>query len=46
MMPDGGLQTVYDVEKAAGKIKGEVDLSKTYTNAFALQANKELGYIQ
>jgi NitT/TauT family transport system substrate-binding protein len=46
MMPDGGPQTVYDVEKAAGKIKGEVDLAKTYTNAFALQANKDLGYIK
>jgi NitT/TauT family transport system substrate-binding protein len=46
MMPDGGPQTVYDVEKAAGKIKGEVDLNKTYTNEFALQANKDLGYIK
>ena len=46
MMPDGGPQTVYDVEKAAGKITGNVDLSKTYTNAFVIEANKELGYAQ
>ena len=46
MMPDGGPQTVYDVEKAAGKITGQVDLSKTYTNEFAIAANKQLGYMQ
>ena len=46
MMPDGGPQTVYDVEKLAGKITGNVDLSKTYTNAFVIEANKELGYAQ
>jgi NitT/TauT family transport system substrate-binding protein len=46
MMPDGGPQTVYDVEKAAGKITGPVDLSKTYTNEFAIAANKQLGYMQ
>jgi len=46
MMPDGGPKTVFDVEKAAGKIKAEVDLAKTFTNEFALQANKELGYIK
>jgi NitT/TauT family transport system substrate-binding protein len=46
MMPDGGPQTVLDVEKAAGKIKGDVDLSKTYTNDFVIQANKDLGYIK
>ena len=46
MMPDGGPQTVLDVEKAAGKIKGDVDLSKTFTNEFVIQANKDLGYIK
>jgi NitT/TauT family transport system substrate-binding protein len=46
MMPNGGPQTVLDVEKAAGKIKGDVDLSKTYTDDFAVQANKDLGYIK
>ena len=44
MMPEGGPQTVLDVEKAAGKIKGDVDLSKTYTNEFVIQANKDLGF--
>ena len=44
MMPDGGPQTVFDVEKAAGKIKADVDLTKTFTNEFAIQANKDLGY--
>jgi len=44
MMPDGGPQTVLDVEKAAGKAKGEVDLAKTFTNDFVIAANKELGY--
>jgi NitT/TauT family transport system substrate-binding protein len=44
MMPEGGPQTVLDVEKAAGKIKGDVDLSKTFTNEFVIQANKDLGY--
>jgi NitT/TauT family transport system substrate-binding protein len=39
LMPDGGPQTVFDVEKAAGKIKADVDLSKTFTNEFAIQAN-------
>jgi NitT/TauT family transport system substrate-binding protein len=46
MMPNGGPQTVLDVEKAAGKIKGDVDLSKTYTDDFVVQANKDLGYIK
>jgi NitT/TauT family transport system substrate-binding protein len=44
MMPEGGPQTVLDVEKAAGKIKGEVNLDTTYTNEFVIQANKELGF--
>ena len=46
MMPEGGPQTVFDVEKAAGKITGPVDLAKTYTNEFAAQANKELGFVK
>jgi len=44
MMPEGGPQVVADVEKAAGKLKVDVDLSKTYTNAFVIEANKALGY--
>ena len=44
MMPDGGPQTVLDVEKAAGKIKGDVDLAKTFTNEFVAKANKDQGF--
>lgn len=33
-MPESGPQTVYDIEKAAGKVTGEIDFSKTYTNEF------------
>jgi NitT/TauT family transport system substrate-binding protein len=44
MMPEDGPKTVLDVLKQAGKIKGDVDLSKTYTNAYVIKANKELGY--
>jgi NitT/TauT family transport system substrate-binding protein len=39
-MPPSGPQTVYDMEKAAGKVKGAVDLSKTYTNEFVDAAKK------
>ena len=44
MMAEGGPETVMAVEKAAGKIKVEVDLAKTFTNDFAAAANKELGF--
>jgi NitT/TauT family transport system substrate-binding protein len=44
MMPDDGPKTVADVEKAAGKLKVEVDLKKTYTNDFVIAANKALGF--
>ena len=40
MMPANGPQTVLSIEKLAGKIKGPVDLSKTYTNDFAAKANQ------
>ena len=43
-MPDDGPATVAAVEKAAGKLKVDVDLSKTYTNEFVIAANKALGY--
>ncbi|MEO9168232.1 MAG: ABC transporter substrate-binding protein [Aestuariivirga sp.] len=43
MMPANGPQTVYDVEKAAGKIKVEVDLSKTFTNDYVEAAKKAEG---
>lgn len=44
MMPAGGPETVLAVEKFAGKITGPVDLPATYTNAFAIEANKLLGF--
>lgn len=40
IMPESGPQTVLDIEKAAGKVKGEADLSKTYTNDFVNAAIK------
>jgi NitT/TauT family transport system substrate-binding protein len=42
LMPADGPQTVLDVEKLAGKIKGTVDLTTTYTNDFATQAAKDI----
>ena len=44
MMPEDGPKTVLDVLTKAGKVKGEVDLSKTYTNDYVIKANKELGF--
>lgn len=44
MMPENGPQTVLDVEKVAGKIKGAVDLKSTYTNDYVIAANKLEGF--
>lgn len=44
MMPPGGPQTVYNVEKLAGKITGPVDLNATYTNEYAAKANQLEGF--
>jgi NitT/TauT family transport system substrate-binding protein len=44
MMPAGGPQTVYAVEKVAGQITGPVNLASTYTNAYVIKANKLEGY--
>jgi NitT/TauT family transport system substrate-binding protein len=44
LMPAGGPQTVLATEKAAGKITGPVNLAVTYTNAFAIAANKLEGF--
>ncbi|HQT47761.1 MAG TPA: ABC transporter substrate-binding protein [Acidocella sp.] len=44
MMPAGGPQKVFDVEKLAGKIIKPVNLPITYTNEYAEKANKMLGY--
>ena len=40
MMPASGPQTVYAVEKLAGKITGPVNLATTYTNSFVIKANQ------
>lgn len=42
-MPASGPKTVLAIEKAGGKLKGDVDLSKTYTDAYVIAAKKELG---
>ena len=42
LMPAGGPQTVYQVEKLAGKIKKPVNLTVTYDNAYAEKANAML----
>ena len=44
MMPPGGPDTVLAVEKLAGKITQAVDLPVTYTNAFAIEANRLQGF--
>lgn len=44
MMPANGPQTVLAIQKFVGKAKGTEDLSKTYTNEFAIAANKLEGY--
>ncbi len=44
LMPANGPQTVLNVDKLAGKVKGNVDLATTYTNTFAEKANKLEGY--
>ena len=43
VMPANGPETVLQIEKLAGKVKGNVDLSKTYTNEFVDAAKKQLG---
>ncbi len=40
IMPPNGPQTVFDIEKAAGKIKGTADLSTTFTNDYVISAQK------
>lgn len=44
LMPANGPETVLSVEKMAGQITAPVDLSTTYTNEFAIAANKLEGY--
>ena len=44
MMPASGPQTIYAIDKLAGIITGTVDLSTTYTNSYAIAANKLEGF--
>ena len=44
VMPANGPATVLAVEKLAGKVKGSVNLSTTYTNSFVSKANKLEGF--
>ena len=44
LMPRGGPATVFNVEKLAGKISGPVNIATTFTNKFALKANKLEGF--
>ena len=40
IMPKSGPATVLKVDQLAGKVSGTVNLATTYTNAFAIKANK------
>ena len=40
IMPPTGPQTVFDIQKAAGKITGKVDLTTTFTNDYVIAAEK------
>ena len=44
LMPADGPATSLATEKLVGNVKGLVDLSKTFTNGFAIQANKTEGF--
>jgi NitT/TauT family transport system substrate-binding protein len=44
MMPANGPATVLEVDKLAGNVTGPVNLASTYTNEFAIAANKLEGF--
>jgi NitT/TauT family transport system substrate-binding protein len=44
LMPSDGPTVIMAISKLAGVITGPVNLSTTYTNSFAITANKDLGY--
>ncbi|WP_406478052.1 ABC transporter substrate-binding protein [Streptomyces sp. NBC_01615] len=44
LMPAGGPKTSLATEQLVGNVKGSVDLSTTFTNDFAIQANKTEGF--
>ena len=44
MMPSSGPATALTIDKFAGNVTGSVDLSATYTNEYAIAANKLEGF--
>jgi NitT/TauT family transport system substrate-binding protein len=44
IMPSGGPGVIMAISKLAGIITGPVDVGATYTNSYAMTANKELGF--
>ena len=44
MMPSSGPTTIMAISKLAGVITGPVNVPATYTNSYAIAANKALGY--
>jgi NitT/TauT family transport system substrate-binding protein len=46
MMPPSGPTTVLAVDKLAGNVTGPVNLATTYTNSYALAANKLEGFMK
>jgi NitT/TauT family transport system substrate-binding protein len=44
VMPASGPTVIMAISKLAGVITGPVDVTTTYTNSFAANANKLLGY--
>jgi NitT/TauT family transport system substrate-binding protein len=44
LMPSDGPSVIMAISKLAGVVTGPVNLSTTYTNSFAITANKDLGY--
>ncbi|WNM33223.1 ABC transporter substrate-binding protein [Streptomyces sp. Li-HN-5-11] len=44
IMPAGGPKTSLAAEKLVGNVKGSVNLGPTFTNDFAIQANKTEGF--
>ncbi|MBY8861281.1 ABC transporter substrate-binding protein [Nocardia sp. CA2R105] len=43
MMPAGAPQTALTIDQQAGKIKQQIDLAKTYTDQYVIEANKTIG---
>jgi NitT/TauT family transport system substrate-binding protein len=44
LMPAGGPSVIMAISKLAGVINGPVNVPATYTNSYAIAANKALGY--